>query len=370
MHASGTDPRRGMQRVADAYDSGSNGITAVRLFLALSVLFLHAWPIGGFGPDPVTRLTGGRMFGGGELAVAGFFGLSGFLLVTSRRRHGTIGFAWRRAVRILPAYWVMVALTTILVGLWYIPAAWLPVSGVGGVEWTGWDGHPLPLINASLWTLWPEILCYAALAVMPVRALRIGVPMIGVGLLVVATVAPAWMFGAGLVFGPLVAFLVGAIIALWPGRVPLAAPIAVAGAVASFVTVGTIAGLLMVGTTCAYAAIWAGARVPLRWKADLSYGTYIFAFPIGQILFSFGAATLGVFAFAGATALATLPVAAASWFLIERPALRAGARLDRRWVPPSFRSPHHVSDAATVDRLPAQPAAATSDGLTTRAPSS
>ena len=359
-----------MERVADAYDSGSNGITAVRLFLALAVLFLHAWPIGGFGPDPVTSLTGGRLFGGGELAVAGFFGLSGFLLVTSRRRHGTVGFAWRRAVRILPAYWVMVGLTALLVGLWYIPTAWLPFAGVESAQWVGWSGHPLPLINASLWTLWPEILCYAVLAVMPVRALRIGVPTIGLLVLLVASVAPGWIFGSGLVFGPFVAFIVGALMALWPDRVPLAAPIAVAGAVAAFITVGTIAGLLMVGATCAYAAIWAGARVPLRWKHDLSYGTYIFAFPIAQVLISFGAATLGVLAFAGLTAMVTLPVAATSWFLIERPALRAGWKVDLRRSFLAGSSKRAVPAISGIDVPLVQPAAATSDGRTTPAPSS
>ena len=49
MQAAARRPRGRMERVADAYDSGSNGITAVRLFLALSVLFFHAWPIGDSG---------------------------------------------------------------------------------------------------------------------------------------------------------------------------------------------------------------------------------------------------------------------------------------------------------------------------------
>ena len=32
----------------------------------------------------------------------------------------------------------------------------------------------------------------------------------------------------------------------------------------------------------AYVAIWAGLRLPLHWNRDLSYGTYIYAFPIGD----------------------------------------------------------------------------------------
>ena len=218
----------------------------------------------------------------------------------------------------------------LLVGLWYVPAAWLPFAGVGGVQWAAWSGHPSTLINASLWTLWPEILCYAVLAVMPVRSLRVGVPVVGASLVLMAGTAPEQMLGAGVVFGPSIAFVVGAFMALWPGRIPLAAPIVAAGAGAAFVTVGTMAGLLMVAATCAYASIWAGARVPLRWKFDLSYGTYIFAFPVAQVLFALGAAGAGVLAFAGIATAIVLPIAAVSWFLIERPALRAGAKVDLR----------------------------------------
>src|SRR4051794_4880501 len=83
-------------------DSRANGITALRLGLALWVLVMHAWPAGGFGADPLTWATGGRLDGGGSVAVWAFFGLSGFLLASSRQRLPVGAFAWRRARRILP----------------------------------------------------------------------------------------------------------------------------------------------------------------------------------------------------------------------------------------------------------------------------
>ena len=46
-----------------------------------------------------------------ELYGCRFFAFSGFLLASSRQRLPVYAFAWRRALRILPAYWVCIALT-------------------------------------------------------------------------------------------------------------------------------------------------------------------------------------------------------------------------------------------------------------------
>ena len=103
-----------------ATDPRLNGITAVRLGLALWVLLMHVWPVWWFRRGPVTSITGGRVQGGGYVAVWAFFGLSGFLLATSRERLPIHSFAWRRALRILPAYWICIAVTASVVGWWYL----------------------------------------------------------------------------------------------------------------------------------------------------------------------------------------------------------------------------------------------------------
>ncbi len=56
-------------------------------------------------------------------------------------------------------------------------------------------------------------------------------------------------------------------------------------------------------------------------RNDLSYGVYIYAFPIQQLLVIAGLATLGVFPFFVLATLATLPLAAMSWFIVEKRAL-------------------------------------------------
>ena len=309
-------------RPADAPDlhPRSNGITAVRQFLALAVVFFHAWPIGGFGPDPMTTFSGGRLDGGGTLAVAGFFGLSGYLLAESRHRHGRWPFFLRRAKRILPGYWLAILLTAAIVGWSYIGAAWLPFPAVGDVTWTGWSAHPLPLVNGSLWTLWPEILCYLVVTLLPRRALGVGLGIIAFELVLFAAFDPHAALTSRIGLSPAMAFITGALIALHP-RVPLAAGIAAAACFAAFVTVGTVGGHFLIGAALAYTTIWAGSRLRVHWTSDVSYGTYLLAFPVAQVLVSTGAPSLGVAPFAVLTVLTTLPLAWASWVIVERPIL-------------------------------------------------
>lgn len=84
----------------------------------------------------------------------------------------------------------------------------------------------------------------------------------------------------------------------------------------------------------AYAIIVSGALLKssrLRLRTDLSYGVYIYAFPTQQLLAVCGLARLQPVAFFLVAAAATLPVAAASWFLIEKPSMALKRRLKRKW---------------------------------------
>ena len=86
----------------------------------------------------------------------------------------------------------------------------------------------------------------------------------------------------------------------------------------------------------AYAIIVSGALIHnqrLVLKTDLSYGVYIYAFPIEQLLVICGLAFLNPGVFAVIATAATLPLAALSWFLVEKPAISIKARLKRRSIP-------------------------------------
>jgi peptidoglycan/LPS O-acetylase OafA/YrhL len=322
-------PRSSVTPIAARVDPRSNGITGLRFFLALSVLVLHAWPIMGL-QDPVNAAAGGRLPGGGTLAVLAFFGLSGFLLMDSRRRVSTPVFLWHRALRILPGYWVCVGLVSLIVGWSYAAGAVLPWPGVGGAAWSGFASLPLDNVNASLWTLAPEITCYLVLAVCPVRFLRYAVPL-GIAYLVLGHAAEPYL--GRLTFGLITwdvafAFALGAALNLARDWLPLHGGFAAIALLLGYASLGSDAQVYAVAFAVTYAALWAAVRLPVRWRTDLSYGVYIYAFPIMQFAMLAGLGRYGPVGLALITTALTIPVAMFSWHYVERPALGA-----KRWRP-------------------------------------
>jgi len=82
----------------------------------------------------------------------------------------------------------------------------------------------------------------------------------------------------------------------------------------------------------AYAIIVSGSLVHNKYltlRTDLSYGVYIYAWPMQQLLIICGLAFLGPFVFAIIAAAATLPLAALSWYLVEKPSLAYRSRIVR-----------------------------------------
>ena len=126
-------------------------------------------------------LTGGQLQLG-SAAVIAFFGLSGYLLARSREQLTILPYLRNRALRLVPALWVCIAVT--LVGVVPIAVAlggsadprqlveWAFAAAtfqIGHVPVIGlYAGNTLPdWVNGPLWTLPPEVLCYLVLALMP-----------------------------------------------------------------------------------------------------------------------------------------------------------------------------------------------------------
>jgi peptidoglycan/LPS O-acetylase OafA/YrhL len=75
----------------------------------------------------------------------------------------------------------------------------------------------------------------------------------------------------------------------------------------------------------AFLCLWLGITLPFRTvgrRNDLSYGLYVYGFPVQQTLALLGAARFGLTWFASLRLLLTMPLAIGSWFLVERPALQ------------------------------------------------
>ena len=75
----------------------------------------------------------------------------------------------------------------------------------------------------------------------------------------------------------------------------------------------------------AYPLLWLGLHLPLQRvgrQNDYSYGVYIYAFPVQQLLALWGVARWGYWPYALTAVAATAPLAVASWWLVEKHALR------------------------------------------------
>jgi peptidoglycan/LPS O-acetylase OafA/YrhL len=87
------------------------------------------------------------------------------------------------------------------------------------------------------------------------------------------------------------------------------------GVAGQFVAVGAL--------PLAYLLMWLAVRLPLHSfgrRFDISYGLYIYAFPVQQMLARADVQRAGVAVFVLASVVLAIPPAFLSWVLVERPA--------------------------------------------------
>jgi len=337
-----------MKTLAD-FPTRHNSLNILRVLLALLVIVSHVWPLGGFGEDPG---VGGVTLG--SVAVAGFFALSGWLITASRLTSTLPSYLWRRAVRIYPGYLAaVVAVAFVFAPLGaaassgtYSPAAgWEYVRanlGLVQLQWSVGASLPAdrwPAWNGSLWTLWSEVVCYLLIGLVVSVVDRRRLPAVLVTALLVTTAAQFLPGGAGSWVPVLLRdwaglvpyFLAGAVLHVVRDRIRLRpAGVLVAAALVWWVLVMG-APFTLAAVPLAYVLLWVAAVAPFQGfgtRHDLSYGLYIYAFPVQQLLAVFGAANAGPGWFLVASVAGTVPVAAASWLWVERPAQRWRGLLD------------------------------------------
>lgn len=346
--------------VADTFDPKRNGLTSLRLLLSLTVALGHSYQIGGFGPDPLHAASGVTL---GELAVNSFFALSGFLVTQSWLNTPRLGvYAAKRALRLFPRLWACLIIT----GLGLFP--WL-AHRLHGAEWPAvifnadhlgyvfhnallklrqpgvgqlFLGQPVSgLANGSLWSLLPEALCYlGVIGLAIIGAFRSGlfrrVLIAALALWLIQALSPViWPglkkggFGAGWWLWRLTTqaafFTSGTALCVLANKIP-ATRIHLSLALAALLTALGLGFYAWVAPVLLpYTLLLISAKIPTSPSAhtsDYSYGIYLYHFPVQQTLVALGLATAGPLTLYGASLLATGPLAAFSWWFVERPALQ------------------------------------------------
>lgn len=297
----------------------TNNFDGLRLIAAMAVLLSHMAALGGEEEWLIQGMTWGMV------GVLVFFAISGYLVLASWRADPNIGrFLERRFLRIAPGL-VVAAVSTYLL--------------VAALGLTGFPGNPRSSLNGSLWTIAFEVYCYLLLLVLAMASNR-------PALWAVVALAVVSFLPHGTVDRNLVSF--GYFFALsmllleypqlrryWWGLVGLGLATAPFG---HPVSVALVVSPL---------AIEIGARSwPLLRSAgrygDLSYGIYIYAFPIQQIVVAYMGKDAPYFALLAVSLPLVLLAALASWRIVEAPAL---ARKPKR---PAILVPDQLSGNAAV----------------------
>lgn len=340
----GTDAGR---TIGNTFDRRHNSLNAIRLILAILVIVSHSWPTGGYGEDPhIGTMTLGNW------AVAGFFGISGYLITASRlNSRSLLDYLWRRVLRIYPAFLVVLIVVAFIIapitahitgdGPWQAEdaASYLLHNALLQIRQYGIGDTlstvPYPHVwNGSLWTLFYEFVCYLGIgiiaSILPTRWLA-AIAIAGLALCAALTVgfeflnlsAPTTVKYVAQLSGY---FLGGTIIYLFRDRIRHSPWLAVAAVGVLVVLVATGITKPFAGLPVAYLMIYAGSALPLQrigHTNDISYGMYIYAFPVQQVLVNvFPSQELQPLLFAGLATILTVPFAWASWLAIERPAMR------------------------------------------------
>lgn len=330
----------------------SNGFAAVRLALALAVVVSHAFSVttGRFEAEPLHAWTGFTL---GEHAVNGFFAISGFLVTMSFVRRGPRDYVAARALRIVPGLLAAVLVVALAIGPSMTTSglrdyltdpelrifllrtlttlkSTAPLPGL-------FRDNPFHFAMGTVWTLKYEVLCYVAVLLAGAAGLLRGrAPSLVVAaglfaaLLVTNLLLPNASLGTTTTLRLAFVFAAGAALYQWRDAVRLSWLAAVALAGLAALAARTPAYPALLYGASAYGILVVSLREPLARPLfdlgeDLSYGVYLYGWPIQQVL-------RALYPAAGSPVLlvVSLPlsllVAAVSWRLVERPALRLKAR--------------------------------------------
>lgn len=332
----------------------SNSFDLLRLAAALMVVVGHAYPLAGL-PSPT--LAGNSIQ---ALGVKIFFVISGFLIMGSWQRDPSVWrFALRRALRIVPGLVGVTVACAFGLGLFLTELPWRDYL-VNARLWSYFSNlvlypqYDLPAVfasnvypiavNGSLWSLPVEMAMYvvgplvwAGGAVLLRSGHRglvlgcLGLTLASVFALRVYGMPPIVIYGTALPAFLDVApyFLLGALYNASPLRRCLNLWAAVAALVLlAVIAPHPVASEVLLYGVLPYGALSLGlhASVAGQWLADrgdISYGVYLYGFPVQQLVSHWMApAHLAPWTNITLALPLILLLAIASWWLIERPCLR------------------------------------------------
>jgi peptidoglycan/LPS O-acetylase OafA/YrhL len=349
-----------------AWDSRGNNFDFMRLALAVLVILSHSYLLiqGSEAREPAMLFSHQQVTIGG-IAVDSFFIMSGFLITASALRSRTaFEYLRKRVSRIYPAFIVAAVFALVVVA----PLAATqftyasPLARLGdfiqntlrlrAFSYTAaFANNPNPnIINGSLWSVQYEFWCYLGVLLLAVTSLLKRRRWIA-GIFVCAWLVsiPYAIYGwtrwplGGRILGPLFGwppgwarmlplYLAGVTFYLYREKIPQKNWLGMASLALLIIACWMKLGFtLLFPIAGAYLLFWFAFTPKIRLHrfgrfGDFSYGTYLYAYPIEQLLVKYAHhPLLPLVLFVGATPL-TLACAVASWYGVERRFLRPARR--------------------------------------------
>lgn len=336
--------------------ASKNSFDLIRICAAFLVLISHSFALTG---QPEPQLFPGYTLG--RIGVAVFFSLSGYLVFQSLDRDSRpLHFLAKRGIRIFPGLSLMLLITVLLIGpLTSTLTAHEYFSRAEAWRYLGkiklWGDDRLPgvfeqnqypnAVNSSLWTLKWEWLMYCLLGCLAFirrtwwRGILFTLFLVFSAMALLSdalAISASHSFLAASLPNPssfLLGsfFFIGALLAV--SKLTLDAWLSPAihwvifGAACAVLAVGgSLATLIALWMLVPAVIFWVGEssigmRIGLDIRHDLSYGMYIYAFPIQQSIAAFLPKAAWWESLLLATPL-TAGLAFLSWIYIEQPALR------------------------------------------------
>ncbi len=334
--------------LAAALDKPDNLLTPMRLLLALGVFLGHSFVVflGNTGPEPLIAFDITISYA----AVNGFFILSGLLITRSFDRNpDIIRFVTARLLRLFPALIVLSLVAVLIFGPIFSPLSlaayysditiWRYLCDVLTFgDTSGGPPHIFPNnpwageFSASLWTLRYEALAYGgsvALGIMGLSRTRSRVLAIYIlsvlafmAVRIVPDMLPSQMLDVTRLGS---AYLLGAVLYAWRHSITINLKTALGLSLLALVFGPTASYEIILNFALAAWVLIIGfglpaAFAPLSRMPDLSYGIYIWQWPVMQSLYHMGLAHNAYSMMAMAMPI-SIAIAATSWFLFEKPAL-------------------------------------------------
>jgi peptidoglycan/LPS O-acetylase OafA/YrhL len=327
-----------------------NNFGLLRLILAFAVIVSHSPQLitGDYSQEPAKQLWGTVSLGG--MAVDGFFLVSGYLICMSYQNTGNLlAYLGKRILRIYPGFIVAFAFCVFLVAPFVggeMPSLVQSAKQAAGMlllappEIPGsFEGMHYPALNGSMWTISYEFRAYLMVALLGVLGL-LGKPMLVLAIAVafiavnVSGLLPDVNIPPGLVFGGLENnvrllsfFLAGMCFYLFRDRVVYNGYAALAALLALSLCLFSPwlaePALAILG---GYLVFWFAFKAPLRpisrlLRDDISYGVYLYAWPIQSLVIYWGWTNQHI-EVSVIAAVASAILGYISWKLVEQPALR------------------------------------------------